>query len=120
MQLFQFGKGNIGRTLIRQIVDQQAILASCGVHLEYVGFCGRSEAVLCPGGLHQLLTDDRAIDEVVPEASERFTYSDPMAVLEQVIGLDLPDLCVIDTTAADLTDIHLACLRQDIGCNSQL
>jgi len=113
--LFQYGKGNIGGTLIRQIVRHgDALAAQHGIKLEYIGFCGQAQVALSPGGLNSALTGGDAVRTVLAEHEDSRAYDSTAELLEEAIRLSRSNLCVIDSTSGDLTDIHLGCLRQGI------
>ncbi|MEE2708725.1 MAG: hypothetical protein VYA69_03930 [Gemmatimonadota bacterium] len=113
--LFQYGKGNIGGTLIRQVVRHcGALAAQHGIKLEYIGFCGLEQMVLSPEGLNSALTGTDAINTVLEEHPDSRAYDSADELLEEAIRLSRSNLCVIDSTSGELTDIHLDCLRQSI------
>ncbi|MBM3262703.1 MAG: homoserine dehydrogenase [candidate division Zixibacteria bacterium] len=111
LHLFQYGKGNIGAALFRQIAAQKKTLEKrYGFRFEYVGLCGRDRAVLAPSGFDGAIHTDSP-ERILAEHPDRRPYTDAMDILTRVLQLDLPDLCIVDTTAADFADVHLTCLR---------
>lgn len=112
IHLFQFGKGNIGGTLIRQVVDgADALMDDYGFRFEYVGVCGQSQYILDPAGLNESIKQSD-INKVV--AAGRSDYRGATAMLDLIWQAEIPNLIVIDTTGAEMTDAHLACLRRGI------
>lgn len=115
LHLFQFGKGNIGGALIDQVTRQHEVLADhYGIRLEYIGVCDRDRAVISPNGLNRSLAGDRAVERVLATHPASRPYQDDLTLLDEVLRMDIPDLCIVDVTAARLTPVHLTCLRRGI------
>lgn len=115
IELFQFGKGNIGGALIRQVVDRAGSLAEAtGLSFEYIGICGRSRLVYDPGGLNAALSGPGGIDGLLEEGDGREDYPGETAMIDRLLGAPPGNLCVVDTTSAEMTGVHLNCLRRGI------
>ncbi|MCY3712813.1 MAG: hypothetical protein OXH02_05935 [Gemmatimonadetes bacterium] len=121
INLFQFGKGNIGGALIRQVVDRAGSLAEAtGLSFEYIGICGRNQLVLDPGGLNRALSGPGGLDRLLEDGNRGGDYPGAAAMIDRLLGDpgdpdDPPgNLCVVDTTSADMTEVHLACLRRGV------
>ena len=115
INLFQFGKGNIGGALIRQVVDRTGSLAEAsGLRFEYVGICGRDQVVFDPGGLNEALQVTGGLDRLLDDGDRRAAYPGAVAMMERLLDDPPANLCVIDTTSADMTEVHLGCLRRGI------
>lgn len=113
--LFQFGKGNIGEALIKQVIHRTDDLQTqYGFRFEYVGLCGQSQAVYEQAGLNEWLNEHADIDRAIAQHASHITYPGAMAMLDILLRERPSNLCVIDTTGSEMTDVHLACLRQGI------
>ena len=121
IKLFQFGKGNIGGALIRQVADRAGSLAEAtGLSFEYIGICGRNRLVFNPGGLNKALSGPGGLDRLLEDGDSREDYPGAAAMIDRLLGGpggpgDPPgNLCVVDTTSAEMTEVHLACLRRGV------
>ena len=115
INLFQFGKGNIGGALIRQVAERSGSLAEAtGLSFEYVGICGQSRVVYGPGGLNASLRTTGGLDRLLGASDTGKDYPGATAMIERLLHDYPQDLCVIDTTSAELTEVHLACLRRGV------
>ena len=115
INLFQFGKGNIGGALIRQVAARSGPLAEAsGLSFEYVGICGRSLVVFDPRGLNASLRVPGGLDRLLNDGDRSADYPGAPAMIERLLNDPPRRLCVIDTTSADMTEVHLACLRRGI------
>ncbi|MXZ76509.1 MAG: hypothetical protein F4207_05935 [Gemmatimonadetes bacterium] len=121
INLFQFGKGNIGGALIRQVADRAGSLAEAtGLSFEYIGICGRNHLVFDPGGLNTALSGPGGLDRLLEDGDIREDYPGAAAMIDRLLGGpggpgDPPgNLCVVDTTSAEMTEVHLACLRRGV------
>lgn len=115
INLFQFGKGNIGGALVRQVVDRTGSLADAsGLRFEYVGICGRDYVVFDPGGLNEALQVTGGLDRLLDDGDRRAAYPGAVAMMDRLLDDPPANLCVIDTTSADMTEVHLGCLRRGI------
>ena len=118
IKLFQFGKGNIGGALIRQVADRAGSLAEAtGLSFEYIGICGRNQLVFDPGGLNTALSGPGGLDRLLEAGDLREDYPGADAMIDRLLGdpCDPPgNLCVVDTTSAEMTEVHLACLRKGV------
>jgi len=116
--VFLFGVGNVGRTLVRQVIATRALHASrLRLRLEFVALCDRSGAVVEPRGLaddrlHSLLAAKSAgtpLHEV--PAGQR--QADLISVLDAAGG---EGAIVVDCTASDATvPALLAALERGYG-----
>lgn len=103
--LVQFGVGNVGRSLIQQVIANRVQHADLlGVRLEYVALADSDGAVVSSDGL-----DDAALNEVVEvkagggrlnSLDAGYVQRDPAAIVD-VAGAD--DAIVIDVTATQAT-----------------
>ena len=121
INLFQFGKGNIGGALIRQVADRAGSLAEAtGLSFEYIGICGRNRLVFDPGGLNRALSGPGGLDRLLEDGDSCEDYPGAAAMIDRLLGGpggpgDTPgNLCVVDTTSAEMTEVHLACLRRGV------
>ena len=115
INLFQFGKGNIGGALIRQVVDRSGSLAEAiGLRFEYVGICGRDRVVYDPRGLNAALQAPGGLDRLLDDAGRRADYPGAQAMADRLVDDPPGDLCVVDTTSAEMTGVHLSCLRRGV------
>ncbi len=115
INLFQFGKGNIGGALIRQVAERSAGLAeTSGQCFQYVGICGRRRLVYDPSGLNASLRSPGSLDRMLEEPATGEDYPGSVAMIERLLNDPPQNLCVIDTTSAEMTEVHLACLRRGI------
>ena len=115
INLFQFGKGNIGGALIRQVADRSGSLAEAtGLSFEYIGICGRNRLVFDPGGLNTALSGPGGLDRLLANGDSQGDYPGAAAMIDRLLGDPLGNLCVVDTTSAEMTDVHLACLRRGV------
>lgn len=114
--LFQFGKGLIGGALIGQIMRQQKTLEErYGLRLVYAGCCGRAAAVIDPEGFHSMLTERNGdAARLLAEHPERIDHPDAVELAGRLARLNIENLMVVDVTAAALTPVHLACLRNGV------
>jgi homoserine dehydrogenase len=114
--LFQYGKGNIGEMLIKQILQQNDTLAiRYGFRFEYLGFCGQRRTVVDPSGLEAALREAPSIGHVLSHHPASRPYPGAAPMLDELFQLHLPDLCMVDTTAAEMTEIHRACLHRGVS-----
>ncbi|MCY3556807.1 MAG: hypothetical protein OXH56_15970 [Gemmatimonadetes bacterium] len=124
INLFQYGKGNIGSALIRQVADRAGSLAEAtGLYFEYIGICGRNQLVFDPGGLNTALCGPGGLDRLLEDGDRREDYPGAAAMIDRLLGGpggpggpgDPPgNLCIVDTTSAEMTEVHLACLRRGV------
>ena len=121
INLFQFGKGNIGGALIRQVAERAGSLAEAtGLSFKYIGICGRDQLVFDPDGLNKALNGSGGLDRLLEDGHRREDYPGAAAMIDRLLGGpggpgDPPgNLCVIDTTSAEMTEVHLACLRRGV------
>ena len=115
INLFQFGKGNIGGALIRQVAERSGSLAEAsGLSFEYVGICGRNAVVFDPRGLNQALRGPGGLDGLLNDGERSADYPGAPAMVDRLLQDPPRHLCVIDTTSADMTEVHLACLRRGV------
>ena len=115
INLFQFGKGNIGGALIRQVAERSGTLAEAtGLSFEYVGICGQSRVVYSSSGLNASLRTPGGLDRLLRDPDTGEDYPGATAMIERVLHDRPRNLCVIDTTSAEMTEVHLACLRRGI------
>ncbi len=115
ISLFQFGKGNIGGALIRQVSERSGALAEAtGLSFEYVGICGQSRMVYGPRSLNASVQATGSLDRLLREPDTGEDYPGAPAMIDRLLHDHPQDLCVIDTTSAELTEVHLACLRRGI------
>ncbi|HET6277402.1 MAG TPA: hypothetical protein VFG08_01315, partial [Candidatus Polarisedimenticolia bacterium] len=115
LSILQFGRGNVGATLIGQITARRrAIRERLGIDLVYGGIAGRSEAVLSARGidLHHWREEmargrAAAADDLLASASREL--ADPKVL--------------VDATAADgMVDLHCAALQAGfhvVTCNKK-
>ena len=115
INLFQFGKGNIGGALIRQVVDRSGALAEAsGLRFEYVGICGRDRLVFDPRGLNAALRAPGGLARLLDDEDRRADYPGARAMTRRLLDDPPGNLCVVDTTSAEMTEVHLDCLRRGI------
>ena len=115
INLFQFGKGNIGGALIRQVVDRSGSLAeTSGLRFEYVGICGRDHVVFDPRGLNAALKEAGGLDRLLEDDDRRAVYPGAAAMTDRLLDDPPGNLCIVDTTSADMTEVHLDFLRRGI------
>ena len=115
INLFQFGKGNIGGALIRQVAERSDALAeTSGLRFEYVGICGQSRLTYDPRGLNASLRNSGGLDRLLGDSDTGEDYPGAPAMIGRLLDDPPRNLCVIDTTSADMTEAHLACLRRGI------
>ncbi len=115
INLFQFGKGNIGGALIRQVAERSEALAEAsGLSFEYVGICGRNLVVFDPRGLNSALQAPGGLDRLLNDGERTADYPGAAAMIDRLLQDPPRNLCVIDTTSADMTEVHLACLRKGV------
>ena len=115
INLFQFGKGNIGGALIRQVADHSGSLAeSSGLSFEYIGICGRNQLVYDRGGLNAALRSPGGLERLLADGDRRADYPGAPAMINRLLSDPPENLCVVDTTSADMTEAHLNCLRRGI------
>ena len=115
LHLFQYGKGKIGEALLRQVVTRSDFLADhYGIRLEYIGFCGQSRSIIDLSGLNRWLEHNESRAGSLSDPVRGQPRPCSMALLELLLERSIPDLCVIDTTAAELVDVHRVCLRKGI------
>ncbi len=115
INLFQFGKGNIGGALIRQVAERSGALSEAsGQRFEYVGICGLSRLVYDPRGLNANLQTPGGLERLLADSDKGVDYPGAAAMVERLLNDPPRNLCVIDTTSADMTEVHLACLRRGI------
>ncbi|MCY3773368.1 MAG: hypothetical protein OXG98_15285 [Gemmatimonadetes bacterium] len=115
INLFQFGKGNIGGALIRQVAERSGALAQAsGLSFEYVGICGRGLVVFDPRGLNTALRLPGGLDGLLNDEDRNAHYPGAPDMIGRLLHDPPPNLCVIDTTSADMTEVHLACLRKGV------
>jgi len=115
LNILQFGRGNVGASLIGQIsARRRAIRERLGIELVYGGIAGRNAAALSAGGidLHQWRED---VDRGAPTT--------PQDLLESA-SRELADPKVfVDATAADgMVDLHRAALQAGfhvVTCNKK-
>ncbi len=115
INLFQFGKGNIGGALIRQVAERSGSLAEAsGLRFEYVGICGRDRVAFDPRGLNAALQAPDGLARLLDDADRCADYPGAPAMADRLLDDPPENLCVIDTTSAELTEVHLNCLRRGI------
>jgi len=115
LSILQFGRGNVGATLIGQITARRrAIRERLGIELVYGGIAGRNEAVLSARGIdlhhwREEMARGRAAtaDDLLASASREL--ADPKVL--------------VDATAADgMADLHCAALQAGfhvVTCNKK-
>ncbi|MHC5002532.1 MAG: bifunctional aspartate kinase/homoserine dehydrogenase I [Planctomycetota bacterium] len=109
--LLVMGRGLVGRTLLRQIADARTRLAERhGIGLPVIGVCGRDEQLLRPEGLDEptlrAIAGGTSLRELGGEARQ-----DDATLLDRVAGSRWLDVVVVDATAADTAQTHLAALE---------
>lgn len=115
VNLFQFGKGKIGGALIRQVVERAGSLAgTTGLSFEYIGICGRNQLVFDPGGLNTALSSPGGLDRLLEDGDRREDYPGTAPMIDRLLADPPGNLCVVDTTSAEMTEAHLACLRRGV------
>lgn len=103
--IIQLGAGNVGRSLIEQIVANRAQHAEwLGLQLQYVALADRDGAVVRPDGLgdHELqrIVAAKARGVRLKELDTGYVQNDPAAIVD-VAGAD--EAIVVDVTATDDT-----------------
>lgn len=115
LRLFQFGKGKIGEALVRQVVSQgENLVDNCGIKLEYIGFCGQNRSIVDLAGLNHMLQDNGTVAGCLSDPARSQPNPGSMVLLESLLEEKIPDLCVIDTTATELVNVHRACLKRGV------
>jgi homoserine dehydrogenase len=103
VHLIQFGVGNVGTTLIRQIMEQQASLARIGIGaIRYIGLfdmntCLYSESCIQNETLKTIITREVPFDKL-PFLQER--PDDVLPLMKQMHGYLLENTIVVDVTTA--------------------
>lgn len=110
--LFLIGKGLIGRTLVRQLLDSRKKLEEQhGILLQVIGICGREQLLMDPHGLKEEVLEQVAEGgdlielggEVRPEDDE---------ILERIAEQQRLDVVLVDVTADDTSLLHLGALQR--------
>ncbi len=112
LNVFLFGCGNIGRTLLRQIHDNGKLIADrLEVNLKVLGVANTKDWLFTPSGLAasqlQVLAAGTPLAEL-PESQHRPAAA---GILEKVTGSFRSDVVVVDATAADLAATHIEALQ---------
>jgi len=109
-----FGKGLIGRTLLRQLLaGQERLRRDHGLSLKVIGVCGRDELLFDPAGL-----DAEALRQITEGASLRGlggeTRPDDEKIIERIVHTQRMDVVLVDVTAAETIPLHALALQNGI------
>jgi aspartokinase/homoserine dehydrogenase 1 len=116
LNIFLFGCGKIGRTLLKQIQENRRQLARrLEVNLKVLGVANSRHWIYTPGGL-----DGAALNSLgagaqlaqLPGAQPRPVTS---KILERIAGAYKSDVVLVDATGADLAPTHIEGLEK--GCH---
>ncbi len=108
LNIFLFGCGKIGRTLLKQIRESRGLLAAkLEVNLKVLGVANSRHWLFLPGGLDAEVLKalgSGAPLEQVPGSQPR---PDTTAILDGVAGAYKTDVVIVDATGADLAATHI-------------
>jgi len=109
-----FGKGLIGRTLLRQLLaGQERLRRDHGLSLKVIGVCGRDELLFDPAGL-----EAEALRQIAEGASLRGlggeARPDDEKIIERIVHTQRMDVVLVDVTAAETIPLHALALQNGI------
>ncbi|MDP8255293.1 MAG: bifunctional aspartate kinase/homoserine dehydrogenase I [Candidatus Alcyoniella australis] len=111
--VFVLGKGLIGRTLLRQLVQSKARLRRHGTWLNVIGVCGRTELLFNEFGIDdqtlRRIADGESLLELGGE--QRPDYRE---ILKRVLQTRRLDVALVDVTAAETGELQLGAMRHGI------
>ncbi len=113
LNLFVFGCGNIGRTLLKQIHENgRSIARRLEVNLNVLGVANSKYWYFSPVGIST--SSLRCLGGGTPLAQLDGAEERPEAgrILEHIAGTYKSDVVIVDATAADLADIHIESLKK--------
>ena len=113
LNIFVFGCGNIGRTLLRQIDDSRRLLnRKLGVNLKVLGVANTKHWSFFPGGMPaaelEHLGSSRPLEEL-PGAEARPSAEQ---ILRRIAAAYKSDVVVVDATGDELAPVHIESLRK--------
>lgn len=116
LNIFLFGCGKIGRTLLKQIHENRRLLAAkLGVNLKVLGVAN-SRNCLCPmGGLDAASLKSLGSGTPVERFPGAERRPETGAILERIASAYKSDVVLVDATGADLVKTHIEGLRK--GCH---
>lgn len=114
LHVFLLGKGLVGSTLIRQIVEgRQQLAAQRRLTVRVIGVAGRDELLLDPRGLNDetllAIADGRALRDFAarPRPSDE-------RLLDEIANTRRFDVVLVDLTAAETGPLHRAALERGL------
>lgn len=109
LHIFCLGVGNVGGTMVRQILDQQGkLLEQRGIDLVLIGMANSKKMRIDSGGI----TGDDWLEQLQAHGEP----SSPEAFVQGIIDMDLENSVIVDNTAShEASDIYEMALRHSIA-----
>ena len=117
LNIFVFGCGNIGRTLLGQICSsRKQVNKILKVRLKVLGVCTTRNLIFDSRGLSDAVLQSLASGAAPSEVATCQARPSNEAILDQISRAFKSDVVLVDATAADFSGAHLEGLRRGFHC----
>ncbi len=117
LNIFVFGCGNIGRTLLGQICSsRKQVNKILKVRLKVLGVCNSRNLVFDSRGLSDAVLQSLASGTALSNLPACQARPSNEAILDQISRAFKSDVVLVDATAADFSGAHLEGLRRGFHC----
>ena len=117
LNIFVFGCGNIGRTLLGQICSsRKQVNKILKVRLKVLGVCTTRNLIFDSQGLSDAVLQSLASGAAPSEVATCQARPSNEAILDQISRAFKSDVVLVDATAADFSGTHLEGLRRGFHC----
>jgi len=113
LNVFLFGCGKIGRTLLKQIQESKRLLeGKLGVNLKVLGVSNSRHWTYLPGGLDVAALKSLGSGTPLEQLPGVQPRPSAEAILDRIAGGYKSDVVIVDATGADLAPTHIAGLKR--------
>ena len=113
LNIFVFGCGNIGRTLLSQICgSRKQVNKILKVRLKVLGVCNTRKWIFDSRGLPDSVLQSLVAGAALSQMTTCQARPSNEAILDQISRAFKSDVVLVDATAADFSDAHLEGLRR--------
>lgn len=113
VNVFLYGCGNVGRTLIRQIIESRPYLAAGrNLQVQVLGVCNRSHYLFEEQGLTEATLEHLRDGTSIRDLPEATPYKDGTTILDALESGRYTDVAFVDVTDADAVNVHLGALER--------
>jgi bifunctional aspartokinase / homoserine dehydrogenase 1 len=117
LNIFVFGCGNIGRTLLGQICSsRKQVNKILKVRLKVLGVCNTRNLIFDSRGLSDAVLQSLASGAAPSEVATCQARPSNEAILDQISRAFKSDVVLVDATATDFSGAHLEGLRRGFHC----